>query len=151
MEWQRTSAIDLPQTRDPRAHAEPSSLPILTVFGEQLVISDLQRTGTNQTHIRAQNIEQLRKFVNAGFPQEASDGCEPGIVLDFEYRPLDFIQVLEVTQPFFRIHNHGAELVNRKDALVQTNTFLYEEYRPWRGELDEQRGQQQDGRNRDQQ
>lgn len=37
------------------------------------------RSGTDQAHVALQNIDKLRKFIQAGFPEEGAEPCPPGV------------------------------------------------------------------------
>ena len=61
--------------------------------------SDFIRQGrarTNQTHLAAQDIEQLRQFINAGFAQKPADAGDARIVFDFECRAVPFIEMQQI-------------------------------------------------------
>src|SRR5258707_9149385 len=130
------SAADLPQAGDAGADAETAALPVFTILGEQIVIAHLQRPGTEQAHMGLEYIEELWQFVNTGPAQELADGREPWIVLDFEHRPRDLIEVLNFAKLFLRFDNHRSEFVNPEHALVVTHAFLHEKHWPWRCQLD---------------
>ena len=126
MKRQRTATVHLPQTCDAGQNAEPASLPILTGFGEQLVIAQLQRARPYQAHVPTEYIKELGQLINARLAQELAHGGEAGIVSDLEHRPARLVQVLDLALPLFRIRHHGAELVQAEPALVQAHAVLNE-------------------------
>src|SRR5262249_54427377 len=72
-------------------------------------------TGTDKTHVTAQNIDELRKFIEAHGAQKLSDACNPVIMF---LRPDRTV--------LFRVETHRAEFVEGEVAPAQTDSFLLE-------------------------
>ena len=64
---QGTPTVNLPETGNAGFDAEAAPVPILVEPG---VIPQRQWPGAHQAHIPDEHIEELGKFVNAGFPQK---------------------------------------------------------------------------------
>src|SRR5450756_571069 len=62
------SPTDLSQTSNPWSGGEPN----LFFLGVITVVPHQQRPGTNQTHLPFEYIKQLRQFIKAGPPQQAT-------------------------------------------------------------------------------
>ena len=99
------------------------------------IISHWQRSGTNQTHIPSDNIEQLRQFINTTSSQEFTYACDTRIVFYFEHRATHFVIIFELGLLFLSFFDHGSELVKLKTSFVVANSFLDEEDRPRRSEF----------------
>src|ERR1022692_5325786 len=65
-------------------------------------------------------------------------------MLDLEHRTGDLIQMFQLGELVFRIHNHGTELNNLKHALVQADSLLNEQHRPRGSQLDQDGSQRHD-------
>src|SRR6266446_1667650 len=139
-EGDRTPSLNLPETGNSRANAEAPPLPVLAESIEQLVIAQLQRTRTDQAHVPLQYVEELWKLVNAGLTQKAAQRRNAWIVLDLENRPAHFVLVLDVFEALFRVHDHGAELVDVEHPFIEAHAFLYEEHRARGGQLHQDGG-----------
>src|ERR1700730_2304126 len=94
-----------------------------------------RRPGANQRHLAAQNVQELRQFVQAGPANESSDGSYARIFLDFENRPravlvgftkLRGYELVDVClENFsFAIRIQGTELQEGKGLAVLTKPLL---------------------------
>src|SRR5687768_13272928 len=73
------------------------------------------RSRSDETHVPAQDIPQLRDLIQARLAHEAPNGRNPRIVVaGTPYR----------TRPRFGISTHGSELVNREAGAVQPHALL---------------------------
>ena len=86
-------------------------------------------SGTYQTHISFQYVEQLRQFINARLPDKMSDWSDTRIILPC---PAFFF----VTFP---LHDHRAELIHVKRLIFPPDPLLFKDQRPRVSHLDDQR------------
>src|ERR1035438_3969641 len=98
-----TAPVDLPQAGDARADAESAALPVLS---ESLVIAHRKRPGAHQAHVALQDVEKLRKLVDARLPQELPHGRDARVVSDLEHRSARLVQVLHLPLPLGRVRHH---------------------------------------------
>ena len=66
-EGNRASSVHLPEAGNPWADTKPAALPVLI---ESLVVAHGKGPGPDQAHVAFQYVEELRKLINAGLPQE---------------------------------------------------------------------------------
>jgi len=148
LERQVAAAGYLPQACQSRLDAEP---PALDAPVEEIDIADGHRARPDKAHLAAQDIEQLRQFVDAGLADEAADSGYTRIVGHLEYRSFRFVEVLYLCQARLGVDMHRAELIHREKMFSQANPLLDKKYRSRRVDLDgdgdnkEQRQQQRHG------
>ena len=66
----------LPKPGEPRPHLEPELVPFLVVL--ELVLQGRPRP--HDGHLSLEDVDELRKFIEARFPQEVSDRGDARIV-----------------------------------------------------------------------
>src|SRR3989442_485127 len=97
---------------------------------------DRQRARADEAHFSAQNVKELRKFINTVLAQEPPDSGHTRIVGDLEDRPAHFIERSQFMFPLFGIADHRAELQHGKRLAVKSTALLPEKNRPWGGPTD---------------
>ena len=141
---QRIPPVNLCPARQPGKHivgAVPIPLP------QKIILIPQRRPGPHNTHLSPDNVQKLRKLIQAGLPQKFS--C-PGNIL---------IRILQkMCRHILRsIRPHGAELENLKIRFVDPHPLLPEKNRSRRIQLHpeakprKQRAQNNQRRNRQQQ
>jgi len=78
---------NLPQTRDPGFHVEAPELLKFVVVD----LVDRMRPRSNQAHLSAQHVPELREFVETVAADDTADAGDPGVVIDFEYRSFSLV------------------------------------------------------------
>ena len=104
-----------------------------------LLLKHLDELGTlrarpDEGHLAGEDVEELRKLVDGGFPDEAADAGDARVAWDGP--ALLFV--------CFGLLHHGAELIHHKRLVMKTDTLLLEDDRARRGELDEGRDDEHD-------
>ena len=106
------AAADLPQARQASGDTE-----VVLARGGVIAVQFLpnHRTGTDDAHVTAQHIPQLRQFVEAGLADEATDTGDARIVLQLEvavpFGTRIGIRVEQMLQHFVRVRHHRTKLV----------------------------------------
>ena len=97
--------------------------------------------GADQGHVALQDVEELRELVQAGGADLFSDprdllsvhdlvADDPGIKVHLEHHAvLDLVLRQEFLLPLFRVHVHGADLVEGKLLSILSDPRLFEEDR----------------------
>src|SRR5919198_3238785 len=80
--------IHLPEARYPWLDAKSALQPGLL---KSLYIPQWEWPRTHQTHVTLNNVEKLRQFVEARSAQDAPDGRNPWIILNFKHWALRFV------------------------------------------------------------
>ena len=137
---QRSKPIELRPSNLPQAgyaglHAEATPVPVL---GEALVVAHRQRSWSYEAHVPQKYIEELRKLIQAGLAQEATDGSNPRIVLELERRTGGLVEMFNLLHPSFRVNDHRSKLEDSEAPFAKTQPFLHEKSRTLRGQADEQ-------------
>src|SRR5258708_37000563 len=114
----------------------------MPIFVEPFIIAHGKWSRTHDAHIIFQNIGQLRQLINACLTKQFSYGRYARIVVDLEYWAAYLVEMLQFSNLFFRVRNHGSEFIDRKSSLVQSNSFLHKQNRSWRSQFDRKRGQE---------
>src|SRR5262249_43137071 len=128
-------------------HAEAAALP-------SFVAHDFlrkRRPGTDQAHVAAQNVKDLRQFIDAESADDLADGGSTGIAGRLEYGPVHFVQRFQFDARLFGVVDHGPELVHHELASVQSAAFLFEEHWTAGCQFDEYCSWKHDERSEDQQ
>jgi len=115
------ASADLGQTRE-------------TGFDQQLVLLglsiepelvDLVRSWADEVHVAAEDIEELRKFVEASSSKEPTYPCNPRVVLASVGRSIGITKIR-------RRISHTTELQEIERVTVMSQPPLPEKHRPWR-------------------
>ena len=106
--------------------------------------------GAAQRQITFQNIEELRKFIQAVIPDKISNALfdssigtlftadDPGIILKLEHQAaLDTVLCHQLCLSGFRIQIHTAEFIHPEQLAVLTNTGLLKENRARRFDVND--------------
>jgi len=95
-------------------------------------------TRSDDTHVARENVEQLRKFVQAGFSENSADRSDPRIIAQLAIggplRGSQRIRLKEPTQTLRRVRDHGAEFQAVEMLSVETDAPMLEQGRPGRGQ-----------------
>lgn len=78
-------------------------------------------------HITLDDIEKLRKLIDAGLSDEAADTGYPRVILHLEHRTVLLILVLKSLKYLFCIDDHGTELVHLELPSIPANPDLLED------------------------
>ena len=118
------AAADLPKAGEAGFDAEA------TAVGEVAEAFDFvhgQRTGADQAHVAAQDVPELREFIEAVFAEELADGGDSGVVCDFKNGAAHFVHGLELMLVLFGVGYHRPEFIEGKRPAVLSGTLLAEE------------------------
>lgn len=86
-------------------------------------------------HIADNNIDELRKLINAGRPNQLSHLCHARVALP----------TVNTAAGVLRTVRHRAELIDGEDLSMQPQPLLLEQHRPRRGQPDRKRREKQYG------
>src|SRR6266550_8490789 len=138
-EAQAAAATDLPQARDPRLHEKPAVDPVAVLRDGVRNV----RAGTDEAHLAAEHVPELRQLVEARLAKESADPRDPGIVGDFvngARRALLHQAADErAVRTGIRVGAHRPELDDFEAAAVATDPLAAVEDRPWTFEPDRDR------------
>ena len=99
---------------------------------DQVVLIPESGARTHEAHFAGEDIEQLRQFVNAGFPDKAPDLGDVRLgVAELMRRSVRI-----------RVYVHGTELQNLEDLFVLADPVLLEEHGALAVDLDGDRDDQ---------
>ena len=132
VEGDGVTADDLPDAGEAGQHGQTLALPGRAL--ERFV--DRQRTRSDERHVAAQHVPQLRQLVHAGFPQPTADPGRAWIAAHLECRPVLLAVLAELRLHAIGIEPHRAELINAEPASAQSFAFLRIERRSARRKLD---------------
>ena len=108
------------------------------------------RPRTNEAHLAAEDVPQLRQFVEAGLADEVADPGDPGIflqlVIGFPFGPEGGIFREQFLQHLVGVGNHAAELPGAEAATMAADPFLRIEDRTGRAEANGCGDEQQERR-----
>ena len=106
--------LHLPQAGDARQSLEAAQVAqlVLPHFAGQ------RRTRTDDAHVAAQNIEELRQLIQRILAQESAQPGDARVVGDLEQHAVALVHVHHVGAPLLRVAHHGAELDAAKDAAL---------------------------------
>src|SRR5437870_1046900 len=85
------------------------------------VVADRQRTGPDEAHLAAQDVQHLRDLVERVLAEERADARDARVVLDLEERSGGLVLVLERRLPRGRIDVHRAELEHPELLLAEAD------------------------------
>src|SRR6202034_4911927 len=105
---------------------------------------------TDDAHLPAQHIQELRELVEAVFAEDSSEAGDARIVRNFEQDPVALVQSREVLLHVVRMIDHGAELEEGKDPAAFANAVGNVENRTVAFQLDRDRDGQHQRRGEDQ-
>src|SRR5688572_4918719 len=81
---------------------------------------------THETHLTAQDVEELREFVDAPFAKDAADGSDARIVRQFEDGTGHFVENGQFDLPLFGIAHHGTKLQHGERTAIEATSTLPE-------------------------
>ena len=125
-------ARDLPQPGDPRQHQVALLVPLL----EPLEVAHRQRPRTDERHLAADHVDELRQLVEREAAQEPPDPRQPRIVADLEQRARLLVERLEVVLDLVGVLAHRAELEARERLAADPGPHRAVDRRAARAELD---------------
>ena len=112
---------DLPGAGQTRLHGEPAALPhgvFFDLFGDG-------RSWPDYAHLSAKHVEQLGKFIQAGFSQKgAHPGNHPGIFFNLKGRAVGLVELLKLLSKLVGIVDHGSEFIDLEGSSVEPPAFL---------------------------
>ena len=124
---------DLPQAGNAGFHVEAPEL----VKFVMVDLVDRMRPRSDQAHLAAQHVPELREFVEAVAADETSDASDSGVAVDLENRALSLVASAQVFLEVCGIGHHGAKLVTTEAAAFGASTFRRVEDRTGRVQPDE--------------
>ena len=104
------AAADLPDAGETRCHGKAHAVPRF-VFRH---FRGNRRARTHDRHVALENVEELRKFVEAELAQYAAERIDTRVVLHLERLAARLVLAQEFFLAFFGIGVHASELVHRK-------------------------------------
>ena len=125
-----TPAVDLGPAGDSRFHSMTGIVVLDGILIEQRpgLGGERVRSRSDDRHLTADNVQELRQFVEAGASQERTDARDAWIVAP--------CQLLGVGVGLIGVH--GAEFQHLNQAVVEAVALLPEQYRAPAVELDQQ-------------
>src|SRR6185503_1027506 len=128
-----TGAEDLPRAGHTRRQVETAAVPA----GHLLVLVDDERARTDQAHLAAQHVDELRELVERRPPQEPPDARDPRVVGDLE-KAARLVAVEQLDLALLGVAAHGPELDDPEAGVAATDACLPEEDVPRGAALDEE-------------
>ena len=113
--FNKSSAVNLCPTGDAGAHVEHTELLFAVMFDRPGVVCK-RGAGADETHIAAQNVDELGQFVNAGGTEQFAHASDAGVIL----------AGIDAAAGVLGVDLHTAELQHLKHATVPTDPFLTE-------------------------
>ena len=141
------AAGDLPEASHARLDGETPEL-------ARGVVGDLiwqGRSGADDTHIPADDVDELRHLVNAQFAQPTSDRGDTGIAPKFEDGTGGLIECNQVHFHGVGVGNHRLEFEAEKSLAVLAGAELTVEDAAFTGQSHQERGCEPDGGEDDEQ
>src|ERR1700694_5564440 len=89
-----------------------------------VTLSRQDRTRADETHITANNVDQLRQFINERTAEQPTNPSDPRISADFEERTTCFVKVQEILKQDISIGYHRAELIEGELETVLSQSSL---------------------------
>ena len=123
----------------------------MRVVVEALHLLDRQRPRSDQAHLAAEDVPQLRELVEAVPPEEFPERGDARVVGDLEHGPPHLVAVGEARLLLLGAGLHGPELQHQERPAVEPGADLAVERRPGGGQADRQGDQQVERRQRDEQ
>ena len=88
------------------------------------------RARTDEAHVSAQDIPELREFIQAVFPQEAADSGNAGVFLELEvpfpFRPQIGPFGQKALKNLLSVGHHGAKLVAGEEFAAMAHPLMGE-------------------------
>src|ERR687887_1129550 len=94
-----------------------------------MVLVDLaleRRPRTDQAHLAADHVHELRQLIEAESPEQLSDAGGPRILADLEEWTVGLVQVLDRVPHPVRPRDHGAELEHLERPEISSHPLLPE-------------------------
>src|SRR5580692_11928215 len=110
---------NLPETRDARLHIQATELVKFVVID----LIDGMRPRSNQAHVSAQHVPELRKLIEAVATDDAPDARDSGVVVNLEDRTLPLVASAQVFLKVFRVRHHGAKLIAPEATALRSRAF----------------------------
>src|SRR5581483_9275288 len=117
------ASTDLPEASHAGRDFEPPFVPIF-VFGDFV---DKGRARSDERHVAAQDVPELRELVHTGAAQPLADGRAAGVVANLKDGTLRFVQVPERLFFFVCADPHGAKFVGGKNSATAPDAVLFED------------------------
>src|SRR5215207_5495414 len=114
------TAVDLPPPRHARQNGEATALPGFVLCGEMGHF----RTGTHKTHRASQNIEKLRKLIDAEPAKDAAHTRDTWIIPGFVNEVPIRIPPLHLILQLLRVFHHGPEFIDLEQVSISAHPFL---------------------------
>jgi hypothetical protein len=89
-----------------------------------------------------QHVDELGDFIEVGIPQKSADRTDTRVVVNSELRPIHLVEAPDFVLHFIGADNHCPELQASERLSIHTLTFVFEENRSRRSNLDDQNNDQ---------
>ena len=96
--------------------------------GESFDLVDWKRAGADQAHFTAEDVPELRPFVDAHFAHPSAEGKDSRVVFDFKDRSAHLVEGFQFGFPLFRVGVHGAEFEHGEWLSIFAAAALGEEH-----------------------
>src|SRR5262249_10283265 len=120
------ATVHLPWTREAGYDDEPHEM-------VRLIIRELRgyaRARADQAHIAAEDVPELRQFVERCLPEDPADASDAWVALDLEQlRIAIFVQMLQFCLARLGVGHHRAELQDSELAAADAHPLLSEQDR----------------------
>src|SRR5208282_3738975 len=142
------ASADLPEAGDAGLHAQAAAVGQVV---ETSYLVHRQRTRTHEAHFTAQDIEELRQFVEAVTAEPFANARDARVIGHLEDGAAHFVHRRQFVFELLGVGDHGAEFVKRERHTTEAGALLLEEDRTWRSTFDGGGNQQEQGRKQNQQ
>ncbi len=111
---------------------------------------DLLGARSDEAHVSLEDVEKLRKLVEARATQQFSDPCDARVVPQLEHRLGQRVEAQQLRKLGFRIPDHRSKFVHPKSRTAHSDSHLQEEDRARAIHQDQEGGREEQGRKRNQ-
>src|SRR6202049_759519 len=127
------AATDLPEPGHPRLEQHPPARVVAVLFH----LAWQGRPRTDQGHLPAQHVPELRQLVQRMAPYSAPRRRHPRVLADLEEHPVGVMEVPEVVLFLLGADSHGPEFPHPESLAMDADTFLPVEHRSSTAQLDQ--------------
>jgi hypothetical protein len=115
----------LPEPGDARLDSQSA----LHAVAVSLGLVGQQRARADQGHVAAYYVDELRQLIHRPPSQPDANSRHPGIVVHLEQNPRGLVAGEQLRFELVRIHDHGAQLVEREPPTVLAHPDLAKQRR----------------------
>ena len=121
-----SASSDLPESGESGSDGESAFAPC----GAELIFVIGAGPWSDDAHVAAQDIKELREFIEVTSPEDSSDACDSWIVFDEELWSIALVSIFEQSALIFGVVVHGSELMAVEASSAARLSFVGEEERP---------------------